>query len=83
MYVARAFSSIQAASEPFQAHTQALGSHSEGSVWAAGVGTLSVEWGGLFDYSTFPDALGEFNWCNASSNCGAGSDGWEICAPTR
>ena len=74
---------LDAARLPYSAHTQALGDHAEGSVWAAGVGALAVEWGGLFDYSHFPEGLGEFNWCNASSNCGAGSDGWQVCAPTR
>ena len=74
---------LDAARLPYSAHTQALGDPAEGSVWAAGVGALAVEWGGLFDYSHFPEGLGEFNWCNASSNCGAGSDGWQVCAPTR
>ena len=32
------------------AHTQALGDHAEGSIWAAGVGALSGEGGGVVDY---------------------------------
>ena len=73
---------LDAARLPYSAHTQALGDHA-GARSGPQASARSVEWGGLFDYSHFPEGLGEFNWCNASSNCGAGSDGWQVCAPTR
>lgn len=65
----------------YAAHVQALGSAAEGSIWAQGIGPLALEYGGMFDYSSFArGSLDEYDWCNASSACGPGDAGTMLCS---
>ena len=34
-----------------------------GSIWAYGVSGMSIEWHGSFEYTTFHDPIGGFDFC--------------------
>jgi hypothetical protein len=42
-----------------------------GSLWAWGVAGMAIEWHGYFDYSTFHDPIGNFDFCTADTACTA------------
>ena len=72
---------LEASGTRYRAHVQALGMAAEGSIWAGGVGSLAVEYGGMFDFSSFArGSLDEFDWCNATSACGPGDAGTMLCS---
>ena len=71
---------LDATGAEWHAHVQALGMAAEGSIWASGIGSLAIEYGGMFDYATFaPGSLDEYDWCNASSVCGPGDSNYMVC----
>lgn len=71
---------LDATDAEWHAHIQALGMNAEGSIWAAGIGALAIEYGGMFDYTAFtPGSLDEYNWCNASSVCGPADSTYMVC----
>ena len=75
------FAALDASGAKYRAHVQALGAAAEGSIWAEGVGALAVEYGGMFDYTTFRrGSLDEFDWCNATSACGPGDAATMLCS---
>ena len=45
-----------------------------GSLWAWGVAGMAIEWHGYFDYSTFHDPIGNFDFCTADTACTASHD---------
>ena len=40
-------------------------------MWAWGVSGMAIEWHGYFDYSTFHDPIGNFDFCTADTACTA------------
>ena len=63
---------LESAATPYHAHTTELfGNQTAGSLWAWGVSGMGIEWHGEFDYTTFHDSIGGFDFCTADTTCQA------------
>jgi hypothetical protein len=63
---------LERAETPYHAHvTELFGNQTAGSLWAWGVSGMGIEWHGEFDYTTFHDSIGGFDFCTVDTSCQA------------
>ena len=63
---------LERADTPYHAHaTEMMYGTTVGSIWAWGVSGMAIEWHSDFDYTSFNDPIGAFDFCSADSVCSA------------